>query len=177
MLLLRMTVRANFWEIKFSSFVVFEQLNIPKPLGPSALAASNPSAARCRASSQVAGRSLPPSLTNGSVRRSRPSSTCKEYRREANLGGPTTPGSSRSSHDHPLGWNEPKLATGFDHLPSPLVHESVVEEAQKHEVGQLVRPTSRPGDDVMGRRPVEQAIATGEPAAAISYPQRPPHRS
>src|ERR1700682_3332381 len=63
-LLLPMTARVNFCDIKFSSLVVFEQLNIPKALGPIALAASKPAAARCSASSQVAGRSRPPSLTN-----------------------------------------------------------------------------------------------------------------
>ena len=75
-----MTARVNFCDMKFSSFVVLEQLNMPKAFGPVALAASKPAAARPSASSQVVGRSLPPSLTNGWVRRSRPSSTRKEYR-------------------------------------------------------------------------------------------------
>jgi len=64
-----MTARVNFCDMKFSSLVVFEQLNMPNAFGPMALAASNPTAARASASSQVAGRSRPPSLTNGSVRR------------------------------------------------------------------------------------------------------------
>ena len=34
MLLLCMTARVNFWAMKFISFVVFEQLNIPKAFGP-----------------------------------------------------------------------------------------------------------------------------------------------
>src|ERR1700730_14792520 len=93
------------------------------------------------------------------------------------LSRPANPRSSRATHYDPLRWYESELPTGLDHLPAALVHESMVEEAQKHEVGQLVRPTSRPGDDVMRRRPVELAIATGEPAAAIAYPQRPCHWS
>ena len=34
MLLLPITARANFWARKFSSFVVFEQLNMPNACGP-----------------------------------------------------------------------------------------------------------------------------------------------
>ena len=64
-----MTARVNFCDMKFSSLVVLEQLNMPKAFGPMDLAASNPAAARASASSQVAGRSLPPSLTSGWVRR------------------------------------------------------------------------------------------------------------
>src|SRR5213593_1990405 len=70
MLLLCMTARVNFWAMKFISLVVFEQLNMPKACGPCMRAASNPAAALVRASSHDAGRSLPPSLTRGSVRRS-----------------------------------------------------------------------------------------------------------
>ncbi len=37
MLLEPMTERVNFWAMKFTSFVDFEQLNIPKVFGPWAL--------------------------------------------------------------------------------------------------------------------------------------------
>src|SRR5216683_8314689 len=60
--------------MKFISFVVLEQLNIPNALGPFARAASKPAAARRSASSHEAGRRRPPSLTSGSVRRRSPSS-------------------------------------------------------------------------------------------------------
>ena len=73
MLLLCMTVRANFCAMKFISLVVLEQLNMPKAFGPESLAAANPAAALVSASSHEAGRSRPPSLTSGSVRRIRPS--------------------------------------------------------------------------------------------------------
>src|SRR2546425_893269 len=72
-LLLPMTTRVNFCAMKFISFVVLEQLNMPNPFGPRRLAASNPAAARESASSHEAGRRLPPSLTSGWIRRSRPS--------------------------------------------------------------------------------------------------------
>src|SRR6266850_3245796 len=82
MLLLCMTARVNFWAMKFISLVVLEQLNMPNALGPLSLAAAKPAAARVSASSQDAGRSRPPSLTSGSVRRRRPSPmTKKHYRR------------------------------------------------------------------------------------------------
>src|SRR6266568_1529678 len=73
-LLLPITTRVNFWAMKFISFVVLEQLNMPKALAPPVRAWANPAAARSRASSQLAGRNRPPSLTRGSVRRRRPSS-------------------------------------------------------------------------------------------------------
>src|SRR6476660_8582959 len=70
-LLLPITTRVNFCAMKFISLVVLEQLNIPKPFGPNALAFANPAAALSSAPSQEAGRSTPPSLTNRWVRRSR----------------------------------------------------------------------------------------------------------
>ncbi len=59
MLLLPMTVRANFWAMKFISFVLFEQLNSPNALRamPRRRRAAKPAAARSSASSHVAGRS------------------------------------------------------------------------------------------------------------------------
>jgi hypothetical protein len=52
-----MTTRANFPAKKFSSLVVFEQLNMPKALGPYfSTERRKPSAVRLRASSQLAGR-------------------------------------------------------------------------------------------------------------------------
>ena len=67
-----MTTRANFWVMKFSSLVAFEQLKSPNAVGPwASIAAWKPAAARSKASSQVAGRRAP-------VRRS-PSRT-KEWR-------------------------------------------------------------------------------------------------
>jgi RNA polymerase sigma-70 factor (ECF subfamily) len=73
MLLLPITTRANFCAMKFISFVVFEQLNMPKAFGPIARARANPSEARVSASSHDAGRRRPPSRTNGSVKRTVPS--------------------------------------------------------------------------------------------------------
>src|SRR5438876_1452744 len=71
MLLLPITVRANFWARKFSSFVVFEQLNTPKACGPCfSTERRNPSAARSSALSQLAGPSSPFSRTSGIVSRS-----------------------------------------------------------------------------------------------------------
>ena len=65
MLLLPTTTRANFWVMKFSSLVAFEQLKSPNVVGPwASIAARKPLAARSSASSQLAGRSWP-------VRRSR----------------------------------------------------------------------------------------------------------
>src|SRR2546426_11423333 len=67
-LLLPMTARANFCDRKFNSLVVFEQLKSPKLRGPCfATADRKPSAARSSASSQLAGRSTPPSRTRGCV--------------------------------------------------------------------------------------------------------------
>src|SRR6267143_4523357 len=74
MLLLPMATRVNFWAMKFISFVVFEQLNMPNAFGPAALALANPSAARATASSHDAGRRRPPSRTRGWVKRTLPSS-------------------------------------------------------------------------------------------------------
>src|SRR5688572_8870089 len=70
MLLLPMTTRANFWAKKFTSLVAFEQLNRPNARAPCrSTAMRNPSAARSKASSQVAGRKWPWSRTRGSVSR------------------------------------------------------------------------------------------------------------
>ena len=74
MLLLPMATRVNFCAMKFISLVVLDQLNMPNPLGHRARAFSNPVAAAVRASSQDAGRNLPPSRTKGWVKRWRPSS-------------------------------------------------------------------------------------------------------
>src|SRR5207247_5823401 len=71
--LLPIVFRVNSCAMRFISFVGLEQLNMPNPFGPIRLAASNPAAARESASSHEAGRRLPPSLTSGWVRRSRPS--------------------------------------------------------------------------------------------------------
>src|SRR6266540_6584524 len=62
-LLLPITTRVNFCDMKFISFVVLEQLNMPNAFGPLTRALSNPSAALCRVSSHEDGRSQPPSLT------------------------------------------------------------------------------------------------------------------
>src|SRR3981081_4466722 len=93
MLLLCITARANFWAMKFISFVLLEQLNMPNALGPLSLAAANPAAALSSASSQDAGRSRPPSLTSGSVRRTSPSPITKT-RKEAEAGFPPVPGAA-----------------------------------------------------------------------------------
>jgi hypothetical protein len=70
MLLLPMTTRANFWATKFISLVVFEQLNIPNACGPCRSTVDrNAVAARSNASSQPAGRNVPPSRTSGSLNR------------------------------------------------------------------------------------------------------------
>src|ERR1700694_1906923 len=79
MLLLPMATRANFCAMKFISFVVLEQLNMPNAFGPMARALANPSAARLRASSHDAGRRRPPSRTSGWVRRTLPSSMANKY--------------------------------------------------------------------------------------------------
>src|SRR5262249_55057717 len=69
-LLLPKTARANFDARKFTSLVDFEQLKIPVVCRPwVARLRRNPSAARSRASSQVAGRRTPRSRTKGWVRR------------------------------------------------------------------------------------------------------------
>ena len=92
MLLLPMTTRVNFWAMKFISFVVFEQLNMPNPFGPNDLTASNPSAAHDRASSHEAGRRRPPSLTKGWVRRSSGPGSDPERRPPGLTGRPFTAG-------------------------------------------------------------------------------------
>ena len=57
---LRKAMRASFCARKFTSFVDFEQLKMPKVAGPwAATAFEMPSAARCRASSHEAGRRTP----------------------------------------------------------------------------------------------------------------------
>ena len=72
MLLLPMTARANFCARKFTSFVAFEQLNIPNERVASCVRARDrPAAAKSSASSQLAGRSVPFSRTSGSVSRPR----------------------------------------------------------------------------------------------------------
>ena len=66
MLLLPMTLRANFWAMKFVSLVLFEQLKRPNARGPSrSTTREKPVAARSSASSHVAGRRPPASRTNG----------------------------------------------------------------------------------------------------------------
>jgi branched-chain amino acid aminotransferase len=68
MLLLPATTRANFCAVKLTSFVAFEQLNMPNVFVASRERASAIAAvARSRASSQLAGRNAPPSRTSGSV--------------------------------------------------------------------------------------------------------------
>src|SRR5947207_10262177 len=70
MLLLPMTTLANFCARKFSSFVAFEQLKIPKACGPCfSTERRKPCVVRSRASSQVAGRRFPLSRTMGIVSR------------------------------------------------------------------------------------------------------------
>jgi hypothetical protein len=66
------TARIHFWATKFISLVDLEQENTPIEFLPWwSRAARKPAAARAIASSQVAGRSTPFSLTNGSVIRRR----------------------------------------------------------------------------------------------------------
>src|SRR2546421_10112424 len=62
------TTRENFCVAKFSSLVALEQLKTPVS-APSSSAVRNPAAARSSASSQLAGRSSPPSRTSGVVNR------------------------------------------------------------------------------------------------------------
>src|SRR3990167_3993878 len=72
MLFLPTAARKNFCAAEVTSLVALEQLKMPNVLGPCCLTVRlMPSAARVRASSQVAGRSLPPSRTRGSVSRGR----------------------------------------------------------------------------------------------------------
>jgi hypothetical protein len=71
MLFVPMTARANFWAMKFISLVDFEQEKNPTAEGPAeSRVVRKPSAARFSASLHVAGRSRPPSRTNGVVSRS-----------------------------------------------------------------------------------------------------------
>src|ERR1019366_7518080 len=70
MLFVPNATRDNFCARKFTSFVDFEQLNVPSAFGPrAAMFRLNPSAARSSASSQEAGRRTPLSRTIGVVRR------------------------------------------------------------------------------------------------------------
>ena len=70
MLLLPTAVRMNFWAAKFTSLVAFEQLNMPKEVGPCrSMMPRIPLAAQSSACSQVAGRSFPFSRMRGSVSR------------------------------------------------------------------------------------------------------------
>src|SRR5437764_9507631 len=62
------TTRENFCVAKFSSLVALEQLKTPVS-APSSSAVRKPAAARSSASSQLAGRSSPPSRTSGVVSR------------------------------------------------------------------------------------------------------------
>ena len=72
--------------------------------------------------------------------------------------------------------DELEVATRFDHLPSTLMDLPVVVVAEQDKVFQLVRPASRAVDDVVRVRPVDLAVAAGEPAALVASPQRPAHR-
>src|SRR5258708_28989797 len=56
------------------------------------------------------------------------------------------------------------------------MHQAMVKETEKNHIGEIVRPASRPGNDVMRIRPVDLAIAAREAATFISDSQRPPHR-
>src|SRR4051812_18493169 len=70
MLLVPNATRASFCARKFTSFVDFEQLKMPRASDPCAsMLRRNPSAARSSASSQLVGRSAPFTRTRGSVRR------------------------------------------------------------------------------------------------------------
>ena len=61
MLLEPTATRMNFWATKLTSFVAFEQENIPTASGPPrSIACRNPAAARSSASSHDAGTSSPP---------------------------------------------------------------------------------------------------------------------
>ena len=66
MLLVPMATRMNFWATKFTSFVAFEQENIPTESGPPpSTARRKPAAAASSASSHDAGSSSPPRRTSG----------------------------------------------------------------------------------------------------------------
>jgi len=70
MLFVPMTARANFWAMKFISFVDFEHEKKPTAEGENASrVAARPFAARERASCQVATLNSPLSRTIGSVMR------------------------------------------------------------------------------------------------------------
>src|SRR5215218_10610095 len=107
----------NFCATKFISFVALEQLNRPTPSPPfRCRAARNPSAARFRASSQVAARSAPFSRTNGSVSRVRPFpiELASFLPDEAD----SSPGRQASAQGDPLGMRvdvEPAVANEPDH--------------------------------------------------------------
>src|SRR5258708_39719081 len=92
------------------------------------------------------------------------------------LARPAVARSAGPPHHDPIRRKELELPTRFDHMPSAFMHQAMVEVAEQDHVGQIVWPASRPGNDVMRIRPVDLAIAAGEPAALISNPQRPPHR-
>src|SRR6267142_2432962 len=56
------------------------------------------------------------------------------------------------------------------------MHEPMVVVAEQDQVGQIARSTSSPMDDVVRTRPIDLAVAAGEPAALVSHPQRPHRR-
>src|SRR6266566_3951063 len=86
------------------------------------------------------------------------------------LSRPAHPRSADPSHHDPIRRQEPKLTTGFDHLPPALMHQPMVVMTEQHKVGQIARSTSSPMNDVVRTRPVDLAVATREPAALVANP-------
>src|SRR5450759_6016539 len=90
------------------------------------------------------------------------------------LRSPAETWAARPPHHDPIGRKEPELPAGFDHLPSALVHQPVVVEAEQDQVGEIAWSAARPGNNVMRRGPVDRPVAAWKPAALVSDPQRPP---
>src|SRR5712692_3646156 len=97
--------------------------------------------------------------------------------RECRLSGQANPRTSRPLHDMPIRWDEAQLSARLHHLPTALVHQAVVEETQQDKAGDVGLAPFRPGDEVMGLRPVRRAIAPRPAATAVPRPQGAARRS
>ena len=148
MLLLPMTTRVNFCAMKFISLVVLEQLNMPKPLGPSSRAFANPAAAAveslipgCRPENASVPHQWLRQAAKPVIHRENNTAEGPHFPAVVTLNRPADPWRPRPPEDHLIGRHESELTPDPHHLPSPLMHQAMVEETDQDQVGKLARTT------------------------------------
>ena len=74
--------------------------------------------------------------------------------------------------DGSVGFREYEATLGTQDGPSVFVEEPMMEPTQQDQIVKVGGPTPRPVDDVMSMHPIGPT-ASGEPAAAVTFPQLP----